>query len=55
MCTVVTIVSLILLSASQLFITEALIEKKTASVKLFLTHSGLGQMFMELFSHTTNN
>lgn len=55
MCTVVTIVSLILLSASKLFITEVLIEEKTASVKLFVTHSRLGQMFMELLSHTTNN
>lgn len=54
MCMVVTIVSLIFLSASKLFITEVLIEKKTASVKLFLTHSGLGQMLMELLSHTTN-
>lgn len=55
MCTIVTIVSLVFLGASKLFITEVLIEKKSVSVRLFLTHSGLGQMFMGLLSYTTNN
>lgn len=44
MCMVVTIVSLIFLSASKLFITEVLIEKKNMSGRLLLTHSGLGQI-----------
>lgn len=41
---VVTIVSLIFLGASKLFITEVLIEKKNMSGRLLLTHSGLGQI-----------
>lgn len=44
MCTIVTIVSLIFLSASKLFITEVLTEKKNMSGRLLLTHSGLGQI-----------
>lgn len=44
MCTIVTIVSLIFLGASKLFITEVLMEKENMSGMLFLTHSGLGQM-----------
>lgn len=44
MCMVVTVVSLIFLGASKLFITEVLIEKKNMSGRLFLTHSGLGQI-----------
>lgn len=44
MCTIVTIVSLIFLHASKLFITEVLMEKKNMSGGLFLTHSGLGQI-----------
>lgn len=41
---VVTIVSLIFLGASKLFIMEVLIEKKNMSGRLLLTHSGLGQI-----------
>lgn len=41
---VVTIVSLIFLGASKLFITEVLIEKKNMSGGLFRTHPGLGRM-----------
>lgn len=44
MYTIVTIVSLIFLGASKLFITEVLMEKKNMSGRLLLTHSGLGQM-----------
>jgi hypothetical protein len=42
MCAIVTIVSLIFLGASKLFITEVLMEKKNMSGRLYLTHSGLG-------------
>lgn len=42
MCVIVTIVSLIFLYASKLFITEMLMEKKNMSGRLFLTYPGAG-------------
>lgn len=54
MCTIVTIVSLIFLPASKLFITEVLMEKKNMSGRL--THSGLGQInaYGIAFQHHNN-
>lgn len=56
MCTIVTIVSLIFLHASKLFITEVLMEKKNMSGGSFSHTLGLGKlMLMGLLSRTANN
>lgn len=56
MYTIVTIVSLIFFPASKLFITEVLMKKKNMSGRLFLTHSGLGQInaYGIAFQHHNN-